>query len=185
MQTAAIDKAQKKLAQLIREELRAHLESARGPKSFTNLVYERASQRIAADLAHDSRFLDCVSSLRKSQVIEWITTEDAARMSGFSRPFIAALWDSEAFSGKVTRTEKGHRRMNREVFQQWMDEHREGLSKEMPQSLEDARSGLLLTKAPAEKELADKVDRTSAQQNKVRASSRKAALARAAEMGLG
>jgi len=53
--------------------------------------------------------LDLVPAKNKA----WLTTEDAARLSGFSRPFIIALLDGPLYTGQVTRTDKGHQRVNR------------------------------------------------------------------------
>lgn len=49
--------------------------------------------------------------------IEWISTQEAAKRCGFSRPFVAALLDSGAYTGKVHRTAGGHRRVLANEFE--------------------------------------------------------------------
>ncbi len=41
----------------------------------------------------------------------WISTQEAANRCGFSRPFVAALLDSGAYTGKVQRSAGGHRKV--------------------------------------------------------------------------
>lgn len=41
----------------------------------------------------------------------WISTQEAAKRCGFSRPFVAALLDSGAYLGKVQRSAGGHRKV--------------------------------------------------------------------------
>lgn len=51
---------------------------------------------------------------------QWLTTEEAAKLSGFSRPFITATLDSQTYTGTVNRTAKGHRRILAAEFHQWL-----------------------------------------------------------------
>lgn len=48
---------------------------------------------------------------------EWISTQEAANRCGFSRPFVAALLDSGAYTGKVHRTAGGHRKVLASEFE--------------------------------------------------------------------
>lgn len=43
-----------------------------------------------------------------AQLKFWISTQEAAKRSGFSLPCVAALLDSGAYIGKVQRSEGGH-----------------------------------------------------------------------------
>jgi predicted nucleotidyltransferase len=48
---------------------------------------------------------------------DWISTQEAANRCGFSRPFVAALLDSGAYTGKVHRTAGGHRKVLASEFE--------------------------------------------------------------------
>ena len=50
----------------------------------------------------------------------WLTSEQAAKLAGFSRPYMTALLDSEEFSGQVQITNGGHRRVKKEAVDDWM-----------------------------------------------------------------
>ena len=52
-----------------------------------------------------------------------ISSEDAAKMMGFSRPYVNAILDSPEFKGKVIRVNSGHRRVNVSSIRQWMKDH--------------------------------------------------------------
>ena len=82
--------------------------------------------------------LDLVPAQNK----EWLTTEDAARLSGFSRPFIIALLDGPLYNGQVTRTDKGHRCVNRIEFEDWLK--KASISKSQPKTVAQVRSEILL-----------------------------------------
>ena len=68
---------------------------------------------------------------------EWLTTEDAARLSGFSRPFILALLHGPLYTGQVTRTDKGHQRVNRSEFEDWLK--KASISKSQPNTVAQVR----------------------------------------------
>lgn len=51
------------------------------------------------------------------QASEWISTQEAANLCGFSRPFVAALLDSGTYTGKVHRTAGGHRKVLASEFE--------------------------------------------------------------------
>lgn len=78
------------------------------------------SSNLVAELMKDDQFIECISSIVPAKNKEWLTTEDAARLSGFSRPFIIALLDSPHYPGTVIRTNKGHRRVDRIEFENWI-----------------------------------------------------------------
>lgn len=43
--------------------------------------------------------------------VDWVSTQEAAKLCGFSRPFVVALLDSGTYPGKVHRTAGGHRKV--------------------------------------------------------------------------
>jgi hypothetical protein len=85
------------------------------------------------------QFIECARSPRAGRQRSSIATEDAARLSGFSRPVIISLLDSKANPGKVTKTPKGHRRLERSEFVAWLETV--DTPKDLPKTLQDARSG--------------------------------------------
>ena len=87
------------------------------------------------------RFVECMSGIVPTKTKEWLTTEDAARLSGFSRPFIIALLDGPLYTGQVTRTDKGHRRVNRSEFEDWLK--KASISKSQPKTVAQVRSEIL------------------------------------------
>jgi hypothetical protein len=95
-------------------------------------------------------------------------------MSGFSRPFIVALLDSDAFDGQVTKTDKGHRRVSTSDFKRWMSANKR--PETLPNSVDELRAGPRHAE-PATKE----TPRAKAR----RAVGREEALALARGMGLG
>ena len=84
--------------------------------------------------AHRKQIREIVPTKTK----EWLTTEDAARLSGFSRPFIIALLDGPLYTGQVTRTDKGHRRVNRSEFEDWLK--KASVSKSHPNTVAQVRA---------------------------------------------
>ncbi len=79
---------------------------------------------------------------------EWISTQEAANRCGFSRPFVAALLDSGAYTGKVHRTAGGHRKVLASEFEALVAK----ASAATPKTLAQARKAVDLTRlnqAPA------------------------------------
>ena len=110
--------------------LRTHISS---PKSA-----QAMSRKIAGRMISNVQFLETIGQLAIKKEKEWLTTEEAAQLSGFSRPFIAALIDGPTYTGKVTRTEKGHRRVQAADFSQWLAKMG-GSSR--PSTVADVRTG--------------------------------------------
>jgi hypothetical protein len=74
---------------------------------------------------------------------EWISTQGAADLSGFSRPFVAALLDSGAYDGEIHRTPKGgHRKVKADEFKAWLDKSSKTRT---PKTIEQARAEAVLS----------------------------------------
>ena len=99
---------------------------------------------------------------KTSASIEWISTQEAASRCGFSRPFVAALLDSGAYTGKVHRTAGGHRRVLANEFQALVAE----AAVAAPKTLGQARKAATLNPI-GESRVASRKER---QQSKSRAS---------------
>jgi hypothetical protein len=116
------------------------------------------SNLLLNQLMLDDRFIQCISPFVPDQPKEFLTTEDAARLSGFSRPFIIALLDGGHYPGRVTRTPKGHRRLDRNEFKAWLETV--SLPKNLPKTISDVRSEPrdpdLLVKKPSQTEVSKK-----------------------------
>ena len=92
---------------------------------------------------------------------DWISTQVAANLCGFSRPFVAALLDSGTYTGKVHRTAGGHRTVLASEFQALVAK----ASAAAPKTLAQARKAVDLKRldgGPA-------TPRTERKQSKVRA----------------
>ena len=132
-------KAKTTLEKIVRNGLSCAL-SAGNPDqvNMTSKAIATISSRLVDGLVIDAQFIECVRALAPNHK-ELITTEDAARLSGFSRPVIIALVDSQVYPGKVTRTPKGHRRLERSEFVAWLQTV--DVPKNLPRTLQDVRSG--------------------------------------------
>ncbi|MBP7544021.1 MAG: hypothetical protein KA749_00735 [Acidovorax sp.] len=118
-------------------ELKAH--GAELPMAEIDAMADALARQIA-ELVDTS----AVSKPRKAQALaqeEWITTQEAANRSGFSRPFVAALLDSGAYKGRVNRTAGGHRKVLASEFEALMAK----ASAEAPKTLAQARKAVDLT----------------------------------------
>ncbi len=74
---------------------------------------------------------------------EWISTQGAADLSGFSRPFVAALLDSGAYDGEIHRTPKGgHRKVKADEFKAWLAK---SSKTHVPKTVEQARAEAVLS----------------------------------------
>jgi len=140
MSAVANRKAKITLEKIVRDGLSAVLNAGTAEKGIMNSkAIATLSSRLVDGLILDSQFIECVRSLAPDNSKELITTEDAARLSGFSRPVIIALLDSKAYPGKVTRTPKGHRRLDRSEFVTWLETV--DTPKDLPKTLQEVRSG--------------------------------------------
>lgn len=62
--------------------------------------------------------------LSRKASVEWLRTDEVARLLGFSAPYVRALLDNEPFfQGKVRRTEGKQRQVLREHVEEWMRLH--------------------------------------------------------------
>lgn len=52
---------------------------------------------------------------------EWLSINEASRLSDFSVPFIMALLNSSLFPGRVLRTNGGRRLVNKDDFTVWIE----------------------------------------------------------------
>ena len=128
------------LDRIVRDGLSAALMSAEPKSAALNAkTIATVSRFLVAHLIVDDRFIDCMSAIVPEKTKELLTTEDAARLSGFSRPLIIALLDGDHYPGTVVRTPKGHRRVERGEFLEWLRTVSE--PKGLPKTIEDVRSG--------------------------------------------
>jgi hypothetical protein len=128
------------LDKIVRDGLSAALSAAEIKTAGFNSRAVGAISRLLVDrLMVDTQFIDCVSSLSPSKNREFITTQEAARLSGFSRPVIVALLESDIYPGAVTRTPKGHRRVERGEFVAWLKAT--SVPKDLPKTVREVRSG--------------------------------------------
>ncbi|KNH08585.1 hypothetical protein BRCH_01709 [Candidatus Burkholderia brachyanthoides] len=136
MWTSRHDRVIKFLSEVIDAELTAAWKSMEcGPT--INDIHD-LSKVLALKIVESDDVASALSATSDSK-LKWISTEEAAKKSGFSRPFIAAAIDSGVYSGRVNKTPKGHRRVLSGEFDDWIKLAREG---NVSMSLEDARSGL-------------------------------------------
>lgn len=135
------ERAQKDLALVISGELSPLLLSVEWTKGhpLTRNAVSVLSRTLASRMMASERLLETMVKLVPKKQDEWLTTEEAARKSGYSRPFIAALLDNPGFGGRVTKTEKGHRRVHSGDFENWMTKHRKQTN--FPTDVKNNRSG--------------------------------------------
>ena len=135
-------KTKSTLNKIVRDNLAVALSRSVEPKSATlnAKTIAAVSVLLVDQLVDDNRFFNCIDSIATPKMKEFLTTEDAARLSGFSRPFIIALFDGPLYTGTVTRSAKGHRRVSRDEFIAWLSTA--SLPKDLPNTVKDVRSGL-------------------------------------------
>jgi hypothetical protein len=174
MRLSARSKVSKSLQDMLVEGLSTVLNSdaRQGSRPPTVKTIRELSKELANRLMANPRFLETLGSIAIKQEKEWLTTQEAAKLSGFSRPFIAALLDSATYTGTVNRTEKGHRRILASDFHQWLSKLR---TNDLPSTVADLRTGVLLEPETREETAAEK---------KVRLKLRKQALETARDLGL-
>lgn len=152
MRTLLNKKTKGTLTRIVRESLSAALNSAE-PKSpgLSAKTVASVSSKLVDQLMSDDQFMACLSNIAPP-ANEFLTTEDAARLSGFSRPFIISLLDGPLYTGTVTRSPKGHRRVLRGEFAAWLSAA--SLPTYSPETIKDVRSGPRDERPVARKETA-------------------------------
>lgn len=151
-------KVRKSLQQMIDVELSTVLRST--PRPAARILSLKSIHEMSKDIAErmigNAQFFATVGQIAVKQEKEWLTTEEAAQLSGFSRPFIAALLDGPTYTGTVNRTQKGHRRVLASDFRQWLKQL--GAS-ERPLTVADVRRGVRQETAIEAETAAEKKDR--------------------------
>lgn len=125
MPTMTKTSARKLLVEAIAKELDIvlHHEGTRSPPSKASkeqMGVSFVSGRIADLIVKDDMLAQCVSILHPN-IERWLKTEEVAEKIGFSRPYTAALLDSDEFEGLVQKTEGGHRRVKSSAVDAWME----------------------------------------------------------------
>lgn len=139
------EQAKRNLVSAVRDELTLLLTSV--DRMQGQAINPQAVSALSLDfvehILRNEKFLDNVVEFAPRKLDEWLTTEAAARLSGFSRPYIIALLNSGKFGGRVSKTEKGHRRIAAIDFRKWMDEssHHTRAAAHTVMTVEDVRSG--------------------------------------------
>lgn len=167
-------KIRKVLQEMIDVELSSVLRSKSrvGELGLTQTSIHEMSKCLVDRMIGNARFLEAIGEIAAKQEKEWLTTEEAARLSGFSRPFIAALLDGSGYAGRVIRSEKGHRRVHAADFRQWLAKL---VASERLLTVADVRTGIRL-EPECEGETAEEKD--------VRVAARRRALQRARILGI-
>lgn len=170
------EKAKKELVGVLSGELSSLLSSPERMQGspMNRQTISMLSLSLAERIIQSDTFLSTVVEFAPRKDSQWLTTEEAAKMSGFSRPFIVALLDSDAFDGQVTKTDKGHRRVATVDFKRWMSANKRPQT--LPNSVDELRAGPRHAE-PASKETPRAKARRSVE--------REEALALARGMGLG
>ena len=181
---ATIDKAKAaKVAKAIQELIDAGLvEALSGQPTAVARVLGRPaihkiSKRVAARAVADPALIEAMGGLVETTKVReadaWLSTEEAARRTGFSRPFIIALLDGPNYPGKVNRSPKGHRRVLASELDQWLAGFGATQTSVRAQTVADTRREAILgAKPPTQSEV------------RARASSHRKALARARALGI-
>jgi hypothetical protein len=130
------------------------------------------STKVVDSLIENPKFHEALGQIRTTQGKEWLTTEEAAKISGFSRPFIVALLDSGTYKGAVNRTEKGHRRVLASDFREWIIKL--GVI-DLPRTVADVRTGVSVE---------SETESATLEEKKARSRSRKRAIEVARKFGL-
>lgn len=139
MDTLISKKTKGTLNKIVRESLAVALNSAEAKSpGMSAKTVASVSSKLVDQLMSDDRFMACLGTIAPP-ANEFLTTEDAARLSGFSRPFIISLLDGPLYTGTVTRSPKGHRRVLRGEFIAWLSAA--SLPTYSPDTIKDVRSG--------------------------------------------
>jgi len=174
MRLSAESRVRKCLQDILYAELSAVLRSdPRLGARVLNLKSIRAmSTKVVDSLIENPKFHEALGQIPTKQGKEWLTTEEAAKISGFSRPFVVALLDSGIYKGAVNRTEKGHRRVLASDFREWMAKL--GVI-DLPRTVADVRTGVILE---------SEIESDTLEEKKARSRARKRALDVARKLGL-
>jgi len=176
MRLSAESKVRKALQDILDAGLSTALRTERrGARMLSAKAIHALSKELAGRMVENSTVLEAFGEIAVKKDKEWLSTEDAARMSGFSRPFIIALLDGPTYSGTVNRTERGHRRVLTSEFKQWLVRFAKNEHGDRPRTVADVRRGAMIEPEGAP---------PSAAEEKARIKSRKRALASARELGL-
>lgn len=133
-------KARSTLDKLVQHDLSEALSAAEVKATdFNPKAVALISSLLVDRLMANTQFINCVNTLSSKKNKEFLTTEQAARLSGFSRPVIIALLESNLYPGKVTKTPKGHRRIERSEFVAWLQTT--SIPKNLPKTVGDVRDG--------------------------------------------
>lgn len=177
--------AREQFAEVLRELLPGAL--AEGGAKVSAAHIERTIHLLSIRLARKRRLLASIEKrsmsrtkrearAKAAQASRWVTTQEAADLTGFSRPFVARLLDSGNYPGEVHRTLKGgHRKVRGDEFQNWIKQISVGTD---PGTLQQVR-------ATADVELREGEGQTdpSAAEQEARAASRARALELSKKLG--
>ena len=132
MNRLEVNKAKQTLTKKISSRLDQSLRSSglvTPSKPGASRAFGMASQDILEDLLTDPEALVALWCLFKdnsenpSAQSEWLKTEEAATLMGFSRPYVAALIDAGEFGADAAKTSGGHRRVRASAVEKWLKDH--------------------------------------------------------------
>lgn len=84
----------------------------------------RMGHVFVSHLLKDKEFVEAMKVLLARELDdEWITSEEASQILGFSRTYTNALLASDDFEGSVNRTTGGHRRISKRAVVEWKQNH--------------------------------------------------------------
>lgn len=134
-------------ASALRTELPAALASsgARLDKAAAERLAAHLSDRLArnAKLASLARGKVSAGTVAEGKD-DWVSTQGAADLAGFSRPFVAALLDSGAYDGEILRSPRGgHRKVRASEFLSWLACH--AAKADAPHTLAQTRAQAIRT----------------------------------------
>lgn len=178
MRLSAEQRVVKSLQDMLDAELSTVLRAE--PKAGARVLSQGAIHALSKDLARrmveNTTLIKAFGQIAIKNEKQWLTTEEAAKLSGFSRTFIVAMFNSGLYTGSVERSPGGHRRILASDFKHWRAKNEQGLkSVDVPKTIAQVRSGVVLdTQEPAE----------TAKQARQRRALSKRALATARELGL-
>ncbi len=140
-------------ASALRAELPGAL--ARSGARLDKASMERLASHLSERLARNAKLAALASAAAMHEAKptgshdHWVSTQGAADLSGFSRPFVAALLDSGAYDGEIHRSPKGgHRKVKASEFQSWIARHAD--KADAPRTLAQARVQAVRTPTPSE-----------------------------------
>jgi hypothetical protein len=158
MRLSRYAKAVKSVSEVIDAELIAALRPQKGGRSGGPSASDihKLSETLARKLLGSKDVAQAIGeAAADSPESEWVSTEQAAKLSGFSRPFIVAAIDSGVYPGEVSRSPKGHRRVLAGEFKQWM-QRRKANPTNNASTVEELRSGVVYEPSVDQSDEADK-----------------------------